>query len=696
MMRETIVGPLLRPRSVAVVGASEDATRTSGRPIAALRKSGYQGAIYPVSTSRSAVQGLRAWPTLSMLPEVPDHVFVVTGKDVVLDIVEESCRLGVPLVTVVADGYGEAGLDGRARERELLNVVAGSNTRLVGPSSLGVISAPANLALTANSVFARARLLPGTTFVASQSGSMIGVLASYAEMRGLGIAGLVSVGSELDLSLGEICASTLTEGSIDNYLLFLESIRHGADLEQFARAAASRGRPVLAYLLGRSAQGAALATTHTGAMTGDHAVASALLSECGIAIVESLSSLLDGVGLARRVGCAPSAPASALPRIGVIATTGGGAAALVDQIGLRGCRVTPPSSTVRKAMQAGGITASESAVVDLTLRGTRPEIVTHALTTMVQSSEFDLVITVVGSSALTAPELAVQPICDLRSAGAQAIALVMPYAPAAVDRLRKAGIPTFTEPETCADVIAALWRRSFPAGERVRIAPAPGAREQLAENAAYALVEEAGIACCPSFVASLPLPDDLALPFAYPVAVKLHSARVLHKTDVGGVVLGVEGYPELVEAVQRICEAVTSRAGFTPDEVLIQPMQSGVAELMLGYRLHADAGPIVVVAAGGELAGMLDDQVVALAPVTRETALSMIGKLRAAPLLAGFRGRPEADIGALAAAIVSFSQLAGRPDIVEAEINPLMVRPEGAGVVAVDALALRIKESDAR
>ena len=693
MMSTTIVGPLLRPRSVAVVGASDDATRTSGRPIAALRESGYQGAIYPVSATRSEVQGLRAWPTLSTLPEVPDHVLVVTGKDVVLDIVEESCRLGVPLVTVVADGYGEAGLEGRASERELLSVVAGSNTRLVGPSSLGVISTPANLALTANAVFARARLVQGTTFVASQSGSMIGVLASYAGTRGLGIAGLVSVGSELDLSLGEICASTLAEESIDNYLLFLESIRHGADLEQFARAAAGRGKPVLAYLLGRSAQGAALATTHTGAMTGDHAVASALLSECGIALVESLSSLLDGVALARRL---PSAPASARPRIGVVATTGAGAAALVDQIGLRGCSVTPPSAAVREVLRAGGVTASESAVIDLTLRGTRPEIVGHALTTMVDSGEFDLVISVVGSSALSAPELAVQPLCDLRPAGTQAIALVMPYAPAAVSRLRKAGIPTFTEPETCADVIAALWRRSFPAGERVRIAPAPGAREQLAENAAYALVDEAGIPCCPSLVVSLPLPDHLALPFAYPVAVKLHSARVLHKTDVGGVVLGVEDHSKLVEAVQRICETVTSRAGFTPDEVLIQPMESGVAELMLGYRLHADAGPIVVVAAGGELAGMLDDQVVALAPVTHDAALRMIGKLRVARLLAGFRGRPEADIDALAAAIVSFSQLAGLPDIVEAEINPLMVRPRGAGVVAVDAVALRIKESDAQ
>jgi acyl-CoA synthetase (NDP forming) len=692
MRPTTIGGPLLRPRSVAVVGASDDATRTSGRPIAALRESGYQGAIYAVSTTRSAIQGLQAWPALSMLPEVPDHVLVVTGSDVVLDIVEESCRIGVPLVTVVADGYGEAGLDGQARGRELFNVVAGSKTRLVGPSSLGVISAPGKLALTANAVFARSRLLPGTTFVASQSGSMIGVLASHAEKHGLGIAGLVSVGSELDLSLGEICASTLTEPSIDSYLLFLESIRHGAELEQFARAAARCGRPVLAYLLGRSAQGAALATTHTGAMTGNHAVASALLTECGVAVVESLSSLLDGVALARRM---PRAPAATAPRIGIIATTGGGAAAIVDQIGLRGFQVMPPSAAVRETLHAGGVRASESAVIDLTMRGTRPEIVGHALTTTVESGEFDLVITVVGSSALTAPELAVQPLCDLRPTGAHAIALVMPNAPAAVNALRSAEIATFTEPETCADVVAALWRRSFPAEERVRITPPVGACEELTENAGYALIDELGIPRCPSELVTLPLPNNLALPFAYPVAVKLHSDQVLHKTEVGGVVLGVNDYPKLVEAVRRISEKVTSLAGFTPDEVLIQPMKSGVAELMLGYRLDANAGPIVVVAAGGELAAILGDQAVALAPVTHENALNVIGKLRVASLLKGFRGRPAADIDSLAKAIVSFSQLAGRPDIVEAEINPLMVGPEDAGVVAVDAVVLRIVESDA-
>ena len=277
---------LLSPRSVALIGQSDDPGKTTGRPLKFLREAGYRGTVYPVNPRRDTVMGERAWKSVSQLPEVPDHAYIVVGTDFVIDAVAECGKAGVKVATILAAGFSETGADGLAREQRLRQVAAETGIRLIGPSSLGVVNLREGVMLTANAAFAEPDIPVGRIFFASHSGTMIGALMSRGKQKGVGFAGLVSIGNEVDLSIGEICLSTLDDPDIDSYLLFLESIRNAAVLREFALGAAARGKPVVGYKLGRSAAAREVAVTHTGALAGEDDVASAFLADCGIARVE--------------------------------------------------------------------------------------------------------------------------------------------------------------------------------------------------------------------------------------------------------------------------------------------------------------------------------------------------------------------------------------------------------------------------
>ena len=207
---------MLRPRSVALVGVSDDLSKPAARPLQFLRRSGFAGAVYPINPKRGTVQGEQAWPDLAALPEVPEHAFVMTATEHVVGTVRECARLGVKVVTVLAGGFSEAGPEGHAREEALRQLSRETGVRVLGPSSLGVVHPSTGLILTANAAFAEPDLPRGKVFVASHSGSMIGALLSRGKARGVGFAGLVSVGGEADLSLGEICLATLDDPEIDS------------------------------------------------------------------------------------------------------------------------------------------------------------------------------------------------------------------------------------------------------------------------------------------------------------------------------------------------------------------------------------------------------------------------------------------------------------------------------------------------
>lgn len=680
---------LLAPQSVAIVGQSNDATKTAGRPLKYLRQAGYAGRVYPVNARRDEVLGERAWPSLAALPEVPEHVYVVAPTEATIAAITECGRLGVPVVTALANGFAEAGAEGVAREARLRDIVAGTRTRIVGPSSLGVVDLRHKTFLTANAAFDEKDLPVGRIFAASHSGGMIGTFLSRGKARGIGFAGLVSVGNEVDLSIGEICTATLDDPGIDGYVLFLETMRKAAQLRTFAIEAAKRGKPVMAYKLGRSDAARELAVSHTGALAGEDDIADVFLAECGIARVHTLEGLIEGFPLVARV--------PALPReqkrgaVAVVTTTAGGAATVVDPLATRGVNVRAPcAQTLARLKSVTGVDVAPARIVDMTLTGTQYEAMKGALEVLTSAPEFDMVVAVIGSSARFYPDLAVKPIIDSAGAPKPIAAFLVPDAPDALQRLATAAVPNFRTPEACADAVAAALGRRAPrvvAESRPNPPPFGGSGTQAAERMldeleAYALLDRLGVPRAPAIGLDANTAKAPALPFPYPVAVKALSTEIAHKSDVGGVVLNVRDDEALLVAVRQIAQSTNSA------RVLVQPMVTGLGEVLIGYRVDRDVGPLVMVAAGGVLAEIYRDRSLRLAPVDPTTAHEMIDEVAALKALAGYRGRPAGDLDALANALVALSQLAvleGAP-IADAEVNPLMVRAKGQGVIAVDAL----------
>lgn len=690
---KTLSTALLKPKSVALVGISDDISKTAGRPLHFLRNAGYKGTIYCINPRRETVQGEKAYSSLSDLPEVPDHVYVLTGADLALQAVEECGKLGVPVVTLIASGFSEVGQEGIEREDKLRELKAKYRTRILGPSSLGIVNLYEDLFLTANAAFAEPGLPKGNIFCASHSGSMIGSLTSRGRNHHTGFYGLVSVGGEVDLSVGEICLATLDNPDIHGYMLFLESMRHADKLREFAVKAAELNRPVVVFKLGRSQVAADLAVSHTGSMAGEDAVAEAFFKDCGIARVETLDGFLNAIPLLSKV--APQAANQKKINVGVLTTTGGGAAMVVDQLGIRNVSVASPSQDTIAKLNARGVEVHAGGIIDLTLAGTKYEVMKAALEVLEDAPEFDLVLVASGSSARYHPDLAVKPIVDsIETYKKPLVSFLVPDAPEALKQLKQAGVPCFQSPEACADVINAAFSRHIPTA-----IPEVSSKEftntvTLDEDSAYKLLQPLGIQNAPYQVLSLYDSAD-RLTIEYPVVVKILHDQISHKTEVGGVILNVKNAGELSTAIAQIKQNVEQHCPeLIVEKVLVQSMVKGLGEVLVGFKRDKDVGPIVMLAAGGVLTELYKDSAMRLAPATLESAYEMISEVKGLKALDGFRGKAKGDLKAVAETVVAFSQLALSSEyyIEEAEMNPLIVNVQGQGVTAVDALVHIAKE----
>lgn len=641
----TLGEALFRPRAVALVGASGDPAKNTARPQRFLRKHGYSGRIVPVNPGRKEIMGETAYATLADAPVDIDHAFIMVED--VERALEDCGRKGVPVASIYSDGFADAGSAGAQRQRKLVERAKALGVRLLGPNSMGVVAIPGGLALTVNAILEMESLPAGGASIVSQSGTMLGTVLSRGAARGLGFAKLVSVGNECDLGVGELVELLAEDSDTRVILLFLETIRDPQRLALAARRAHAAGKPVVAYKLGRSALGEALARSHTGALAGADAAVEAYFRDCGIVRVDLLETLIEIAPLLQ--GRRP--PDLARPgRVAVVTTTGGGAATVVDRLGLAAIEAVGPRPDVP--------------IHDLTMTAT-PRVYQETLEKLLGSPHCDAVLATVGSSAQFHPALAIEPILAAwRKQSAKPLAAFLtPHAERSLALLAGQGIPAFRTPEACADAFAAYLRWVSPRNPPRLSAP------PLRQDA-FELAEALDIPVAARAIARAP---GYAHPIAYPVAVKVLDAE--HKTEVGGVVLGVSHQGDFLKVV----------SAWGKQAVLVQKMELGLAEAIVGYRDDPVVGPLILVGAGGMLAELYRDFSLALAPVTAEEAERMIERVKGLAPVRGYRNLPRGDVRALAAAVSNFSRLAliaGRP-VAEAEINPLMVRADG--VVAVDA-----------
>jgi acetate---CoA ligase (ADP-forming) len=661
----TLAQALFSPRAVALVGASGNAAKNSARPLRFLRKHGYAGRIVPINASRGEVLGERAYRSLAEAPGEIDHAFIMTPGESVERAIEECGARGVPVATVFSDGFADAGPEGAARQARLVARARALGVRVLGPNSMGLVDVPGRLALTVNAVLEMDGLPAGTTSFVSHSGTMLGTMLSRGAARGLGYSKLVSVGNESDLGVAELVGLLADDAATGVILLFLETVRDAGALAAAARKAHSAGKPVVAYKLGRSRLGAELARSHTGALAGEDAALDAYFRDCGIVRVDMLDTLMEIAPLV----AGRSAPGlDRAARVAVVTTTGGGAASVVDRLGMLGIETVAPSS--------------RSPIIDLTMTATAGQY-TGALDDLLASTDCDGVLAVVGSSAQFHPDLAVEPIVrSSRNAKPLAVFLT-PHAERSLALLAGRGIAAFRTPEACADALAAYFRWRSP---RVRPAGTTGwprdlpRRGCLDEAQSLALFAGLGVPVAGHAIAR---PPDFEHAIPYPLAVKALSADILHKTEAGAVRLNIADRAGFDREVCVMLERLPSARA-----VLVQKMESGLAEAIVGYRHDPVVGPIVLVGAGGVLAEIYRDFALALAPVGEDEALAMIDKVKGFAQLRGYRNLPPGDRRALARAVASLSRLAlvpGQP-VAEAEINPLIVK--AGGVVAVDARAV--------
>lgn len=695
----TLAAALFAPRSVALIGASSDIAKNTARPMRFMRKHGYGGSLYPINATRAEVLGEKAYPSLAAVPGPVDHAFVMVPGSQVEAALAQCAASGVKVVTVFSDGFAETGEAGMAAQQALVRKAAEAGVRLVGPNSIGVVNVAAGAVLSVNAVFEMDELHAGPISLVSQSGSMLGALLSRGAARGLGFAKLASVGNESDVGVGELVDLLVDDAETGVILLFLETIRDAAVLGPALRRARAAGKPVITYKLGRSAQGEALAQSHTGALAGNDAAVDAFLRKHGVMRVEMLETLFEAAPLAQRYGSRVPALARP-PRVAVVTTTGGGAATVVDRLGLSGIEAVAPPDAFIAHMAARGVRIRQTPIIDLTLAATSAQY-KDLVEQLLQSDWCDAVLCVAGSSAQFHPELAVRPIVEAAGSGAgkPLLAFLAPEAAASLRVLQAAGVAAFRTPEACADALAQLFQAARAPADSGD-APAPQAWPRglplagdLSEYEAAQVFAALGVPIAP--LALVPA-GEAHHGIPYPVVAKICSRDILHKTDVGGVRVGVRDTRELEQAGAAILASVARAAPAARlDGILVQRMEDKLLELMLGYRDDPLVGPVVMLGAGGIAAELHADVSLRPAPVTREEAVEMIGEVRSTALVRGFRGLPRGDMDALADAIVRFSRLAALHEVRvrEAEINPLFVRADG--VVGVDCV-VRLAEAGAQ
>lgn len=686
---------LIRPRSVAIIGASADPSKTSGRPVAYLQKHGFAGAIYPVNPKVADIGGLRCFPDVASLPDVPDVGIVLLGAERAHIAVRELAARGAAAAIVLASGYTETGAEGDARQKQLMD--AAGSMRLLGPNTIGLVNLTDNIVLSASGALAMDHFPTGAIGLVSQSGGILGALLSRAAARGVGLSKLVSTSNEADLELADFIDFLADDDATKVIALYIEAIRNPTRFRDAVFKARRAGKPVVAFKIGRSEAGAKAAVSHTGALAGSDRMYDALFKQLGVIRARTFDDLLD-IPAALAAGRKLSGK-----RVAILTSTGGAGTIVSDSLGVAGFTTPAPDTETAarlRALQSGSHTALDRNPIDVTLAGLQPDLLRAAIRILLASPSYDALTIIVGSSAVGAPTLMADAIHDcLPMSDKPVIAYVSPYAPEVVSILTRRGVPAYTSAESCAAALDGLLH----AGTQDQV-QASGESETTAdisdfpsgsldEAQAKALFARFAIPVAAEKVVATPAEaEQAARDFGGRVVLKILSREIAHKSDVGGVAVGLTA-ETIGDRLTVMAGDVEAKTGKRPNQFLVQEMVSGGVEIILG--MHRDPlGTAILLGMGGVTAELFKDTTMRLLPPQGVLGLSeahaMLRDLIAWPLLDGFRGRPKCDVDALATTIVAFSRMVAQlgDRLVEAEINPVFVLPVGQGVKAADGLVV--------
>lgn len=693
---EICIDSLFAPRSVAVIGASSDQRRFGGRPIQYMLEAGFDGPIYPVNPVRDEIQGLRAYPSIREVPGPVDLALLAVGADVTQQTIEDCIVSGVKAAVCYGAGFAEVGGEGQARQDKLLETARAAGLRLLGPNCMGVLNARAKFYGTFASAMEDGVPPAGRIAIASQSGGYGGYLLRHLFLRGLGVSQWVTTGNEADIDVGEALHWMAGQEDNDVLLAYVEGLRSKDSLIAALERARANRKPVVMMKVGRTAEGSAAAASHTASLTGQDNVYDALFEEYGVHRARTSDELLDiAYALSRR-----RMPKG--PRVGVISISGGVGVQIADFVSDADLAMgTVPEETQDK-LRALVPHCSPRNPIDMTgLVTTNFDIMEKTLDAVFEANAFDATLIFLGITG-SAPSQA-RPLQEaIMKAHARApdqlVFVSVTCTPEMMREYDAVGLLAYEDPSRAVNAMSAMWKfcQAFakPVPNPVVLPPAQTlpipADGMLNEAGAKALLAAHGIASPREALArDAEEAARMAAQIGFPVAVKVVSPDILHKTEVGGVALGLASAEAVEDTVARMAQTIPAYAPAARiDGYLVSEMVQGGVECILGISQDEAFGPVVTFGLGGTMVELIKDTVCALAPVSEEKALSMITSLRTAPLLTGYRGGPSHDVKALARAISGVSILAVQhaDTITTIEINPLVARPGDAGVVALDAV----------
>jgi acyl-CoA synthetase (NDP forming) len=690
---------LMSPKSVAVIGASTDPSKTAGRPVAYLLKHQFKGKIYPVNPRVESISGLTCYPDIASLPETPDVAIILLGIDRALIAVKELAARGTPAAIVLTSGYAEVGEEGIRKQEELIK--AAGSMRILGPNTIGIVNVTETIPLSPSSALEMDQFPSGCVSVVSQSGGILGSLLSRCTARGVGLSKLISTSNEADLDLGDFVNYLVDDESTKVIVLYVESIRHPEKFRLAALRAKQAGKPIVVFKVGKSEAGIKAAISHTGALAGSDKMYDALFKQVGVIRAHNFTDVLD-------IASALSVDRKLAGRRVAILTSSGGAGTLItDSLGVCGFETPVPDEKTAQRLrnlQPGDQAVLDRNPIDVTLAGLQPDLLRGAITALLDSPSYDALVIILGSSSLAMPELMAGAVKDsMHVSNKPVLAYVSPYAPNVAAIMTSLGVPAFTQPESCGVALSSMlhvheWQTAK------EVAPAIKAKKQslgdlpkgsLNEHQAKALFAQFGIPSVREEVLDIhPVNLDHLAKLGNAVVLKVLSGAITHKTEVGGVAINVP-VQDLSARIAQMAKDVQAKSGHLPEGFLVQEMVTGGVEFMMG--MYKDTlGTAILVGMGGITAELFKDTAMCLLhqdqPLSESEALSLLKELKTWPLLDGYRGRPKCDVAALVQAIVGFSNLVLQmgDHLVEAEINPIFVFQEGQGVKAADGVVITV------
>lgn len=698
---------IFNPKSIAIIGASNNVAKSGGRPLKYLLEQSYKGRIYPVNPKNDIVQGLKCYPNINSIEEDIDLVIIGVPAEQVLKELNNCARKGVKAAVIFTSGFGEMGEDGKKLQDELSRFSKDTGLRILGPNCLGVINFKEKATATFTTALEDKRLVEGSVFFGSQSGAFGAHIFAMARNAGIGFNYWVTTGNEADIQLNECIKFAATDESTRVICCYLEDVRDGNKFKESIDLCISNEKPVVLLKVGQTSAGSKAAASHTGALAGNSEVYRAFFKQKGIIEASTVDELLDFAA----ISALEKKPKG--NRVCIITSSGGAGVLLADKcedLGLKLAELTQDTKTkLSKVLPEFG---SLNNPVDVTGQVIPyPELFGESIRLCIEDPGVDVVVVFLGLFDSIGKQV-VEALTEINRVNNKPLVVTWVAGPNdAIEALRKESILVFPEPVRCIKAVNAVVKyydsiKNIKKGIK-KSKPKSNARKkeikdwliQLIKKKKRYLSEYESRKVLQAY--DIPVVEgdlghdlmetlEIANKIGYPVVLKVDSAEILHKSDVGGVILNIKNDEELREGYNRIIENIHTKLGCfqSINGVLVEKMERFEVETIIGLKMDKIFGPSIAFGLGGIFVEIFKDIALRVAPLSRYDVEVMISSIKGCKVLQGARGKEKCDIESIVNVLLKFSDLAYdmKEIISELDINPLLVCKEGMGVKAADAL----------